>query len=43
MPGSSMELLRISLISYFSTVLVVEKWVGVSINYNFKDLKDERR
>lgn len=39
----SMGLLRISLKSYLSTVLIVEKWVGVSINYNFKEVEDERK
>jgi hypothetical protein len=34
------EFLRISL-SYFSIVIVAKKWIGVSINYNFKDVKNE--
>lgn len=38
-----MGFLRIFLKSYLSIVLIVEKWVGVSINYNFKEVEDERK
>lgn len=42
-PDHLMVLLRTFLISYFCTALIIEKWVELSINYNFKKFEDETK